>query len=71
LYVDYQGFLMRFIATIVCAFVLAMLPAANICRATDPPPFHIQAHRSAGIAMPENTLESVQWAWQRGVTPHR
>jgi glycerophosphoryl diester phosphodiesterase len=31
--------------------------------------FHIQAHRSAGIARPENTLESVRWAWELGVTP--
>jgi glycerophosphoryl diester phosphodiesterase len=31
--------------------------------------FHIQAHRGAGIAMPENTLESFQWAWNLGVTP--
>jgi glycerophosphoryl diester phosphodiesterase len=32
-------------------------------------PFHIQAHRGAGIARPENTLESFQWAWKIGVTP--
>jgi glycerophosphoryl diester phosphodiesterase len=31
--------------------------------------FHVQAHRGAGIAMPENTLESFQWAWNLGVTP--
>jgi glycerophosphoryl diester phosphodiesterase len=32
-------------------------------------PFHIQAHRGGGIAMPENTLESFRWSWQRQVTP--
>jgi len=31
--------------------------------------FHIQAHRGAGIARPENTLESFEWAWKVGVTP--
>src|SRR6185503_14532078 len=33
------------------------------------PLFHIQAHRGAGIAMPENTLDSFRWAWKLGVTP--
>jgi glycerophosphoryl diester phosphodiesterase len=31
--------------------------------------FHIQAHRGAGIDMPENTLESFQAMWNVGVTP--
>jgi glycerophosphoryl diester phosphodiesterase len=31
--------------------------------------FHIQAHRGAGIDMPENTLESFQAMWDVGVTP--
>lgn len=31
--------------------------------------FHIQAHRGAGIEMPENTLESFQAMWHVGVTP--
>lgn len=34
-----------------------------------PAPFHIQAHRGAGIALPENTLESFRWSWDRQVTP--
>jgi glycerophosphoryl diester phosphodiesterase len=44
---------------------------ATACRldAAEPAPFHIQAHRGAGIAMPENTLESFEWAWKLGVTP--
>jgi glycerophosphoryl diester phosphodiesterase len=33
------------------------------------PSFHIQAHRGAGIAMPENTLETFRWSWKRKVTP--
>ena len=37
--------------------------------AKEPPPFNIQAHRCAGIALPENTLESSQWGWEHGVTP--
>ena len=32
-------------------------------------PFHIQAHRGAGDAFPENTLESFEWSWKHGVTP--
>ena len=31
--------------------------------------FHIQAHRGAGDAFPENTLESFEWSWKHGVTP--
>jgi glycerophosphoryl diester phosphodiesterase len=31
--------------------------------------FHIQAHRGGGIALPENTLETFRWSWERGVTP--
>src|SRR5262245_11876153 len=44
--------------------VLAVVAAAK-----DPPSFHIQAHRGAGAALPENTLESFVWAWKLGVTP--
>jgi glycerophosphoryl diester phosphodiesterase len=40
----------------------------GIC-ASEPAKFHIQAHRGAGIAMPENTLESFHWSWRLGVTP--
>lgn len=32
-------------------------------------PFHIQAHRGAGIDRPENTLESFETSWRMGVTP--
>jgi glycerophosphoryl diester phosphodiesterase len=32
-------------------------------------PFHIQAHRGGGIALPENTLETFRWSWERQVTP--
>jgi glycerophosphoryl diester phosphodiesterase len=37
--------------------------------ADEQPPFHIQAHRGAGIARPENTLESFRATWQLQVTP--
>jgi glycerophosphoryl diester phosphodiesterase len=52
---------------LICCVVLC----ATACRldAAEPAPFHIQAHRGAGIAMPENTLESFEWAWKIGVTP--
>ncbi len=33
-------------------------------------PFNIQAHRGAGLARPENTLESFKWSWNHeGITP--
>lgn len=32
-------------------------------------PFHIQAHRGAGIEAPENTIEAFTSAWDIGVTP--
>jgi glycerophosphoryl diester phosphodiesterase len=49
--------------------VLAQHALAASLRADEAPAFHIQAHRGAGIAMPENTLESARWAWKIGVTP--
>ena len=52
----------------VWALVAAFGPACAAI-AKDPPPFHIQAHRGAGIALPENTLESFRWAWDHGITP--
>ena len=55
------------------AFVGAVvLPSLgqNACRADgEQLDFHIQAHRGAGIDMPENTLESFQAMWDVGVTP--
>ncbi len=58
---------------IVNSFALTCLLACGSL-ATDSPtgktaPFHIQAHRGAGDAFPENTLESFEWSWQHGVTP--
>jgi glycerophosphoryl diester phosphodiesterase len=32
-------------------------------------PIHIQAHRGGGIALPENTLETFRWSWDRQLTP--
>jgi glycerophosphoryl diester phosphodiesterase len=42
---------------------------ATVALAKETAPFHIQAHRGAGDAFPENTLESFEWSWQHGVTP--
>jgi glycerophosphoryl diester phosphodiesterase len=56
----------------VCAslvFSSLMVTIVNRTLAFDAPAFNIQAHRCAGIALPENTLESAEWAWQHGVTP--
>jgi glycerophosphoryl diester phosphodiesterase len=53
-----------FVANIV---LLAVVAAGATGK--EPAPFHIQAHRGAGAALPENTLESFTWAWKLGVTP--
>src|SRR5882757_741919 len=50
-------------------FVFALSLMTHTLWAAEPPAFNIQAHRCAGIALPENTLESAKWAWQHGVTP--
>jgi glycerophosphoryl diester phosphodiesterase len=52
----------------VWILIAGLLPI-GAATAKEAKPFHIQAHRGAGIAMPENTLESFQWAWEHGVTP--
>jgi glycerophosphoryl diester phosphodiesterase len=49
--------------------VFAWLLADGFSYAKETSAFHIQAHRGAGIARPENTLESFRWSWVRGVTP--
>jgi glycerophosphoryl diester phosphodiesterase len=46
----------------VCALTAAV-------QAKEPVAFHIQAHRGAGSAFPENTLESFESSWKLGVTP--
>lgn len=53
-----------------CWFLSAffMVMAASFVSAEEKP-FHIQAHRGAGIAMPENTLEAFEYTWSIGVTP--
>lgn len=51
------------------ACIVACALTAATLQAKEPAPFHIQAHRGAGNAFPENTLESFEWSWQHGVTP--
>jgi glycerophosphoryl diester phosphodiesterase len=58
----------RNVAIVVWALVAAPV-VRGIGSAKEPLPFNIQAHRCAGIALPENTLESAQWGWKHGVTP--
>lgn len=58
----------RFLISVALGIVVSLL-LSQTSLAVDVPPFHIQAHRGAGIAMPENTLESFEWAWDHGVTP--
>src|SRR6186997_2166157 len=52
----------------IACFVLGA-QLATVALAKETAPFHIQAHRGAGDAFPENTLESFEWSWQHGVTP--
>jgi glycerophosphoryl diester phosphodiesterase len=49
-------------------FMASLLATAKL-EASEPAPFHIQAHRGAGNALPENTLESFEWSWKHGLTP--
>jgi glycerophosphoryl diester phosphodiesterase len=56
----------RILTIAVWALVAAF---GSVAVAKEAVPFHIQAHRGAGIALPENTLESFEWAWEHGVTP--
>src|SRR3954469_337639 len=60
-----RGIFHRFVITCcaIGAFTATSAPAKEL------PPFHIQAHRGAGDAFPENTLESFEWSWKHGVTP--
>src|SRR3954469_5564244 len=51
------------------ACIVACAMATATTHAKEPAPFHIQAHRGAGDAFPENTLESFEWSWKHGVTP--
>jgi glycerophosphoryl diester phosphodiesterase len=57
------------VVVLIAAVVSPAFVGSHDLRADEPPAFHIQAHRGAGIAMPENTLESARWAWKIGVTP--
>ena len=54
------------VGSIVAAVTLHAPPASSAEPKLD---FHIQAHRGAGIDMPENTLESFAAMWDVGVTP--
>jgi glycerophosphoryl diester phosphodiesterase len=53
---------------LIANLLLLALPAANSL-AKEAASFHIQAHRGAGIAFPENTLETFEQGWKLGVTP--
>jgi len=53
--------------TIACFALYALAAAKSLAEETAP--FHIQAHRGAGEAFPENTLESFKWSWKQSVTP--
>lgn len=55
---------------IVGSLALAVMLHATSASSAEPKlNFHIQAHRGAGIDMPENTLESFGAMWDVGVTP--
>lgn len=60
---------MRSLTSVVLCSCLYILIANHSLVADEQAPFHIQAHRGAGIALPENTLESFEWAWAHNVTP--
>jgi len=57
--------------TLQICLSVALLPLAGCAAApAKKAPFVIQAHRGAGLARPENTLESFEWSWKsEGITP--
>jgi len=59
----------RLTGRVTAAWFIACALMAARSDAKEPAPFHIQAHRGAGNAFPENTLESFEWSWKHGVTP--
>src|ERR1041385_8088015 len=67
--VHLKNWLHRSIRQFMVAGIIACTLLATTSHAKEPIPFHIQAHRGAGEAFPENTLESFQWSWKHGVTP--
>src|SRR3954470_16032628 len=60
-----RGIIKQFI---LACFTLCALTATS-APAKEASAFHIQAHRGAGDAFPENTLQSFEWSWKHGVTP--
>jgi glycerophosphoryl diester phosphodiesterase len=67
--VQAENSLHRLIRQFITACIVVSTLAAAKSQAREPAPFHIQAHRGAGDALPENTLESFEWSWKHGVTP--
>jgi glycerophosphoryl diester phosphodiesterase len=57
------------IPTVWLLVVLSLGLRSSLFAADAATPFHIQAHRGAGIARPENTLETFVTSWEMGVTP--
>ena len=50
--------------------LILLLVAGCATVSSNEAPFNIQAHRGAGLARPENTLESFKWSWaSEGITP--
>ena len=53
-----------------CFFLAILLVAGCATVSSNEAPFNIQAHRGAGLARPENTMESFEWSWgSEGITP--
>lgn len=54
----------------ICSTLAILLVAGCATSPSGKEPFNIQAHRGAGMARPENTLESFEWSWSHeGITP--
>src|SRR5262245_16066758 len=68
-FVQVETSLRKLTRQFIKACIVACVLAAAGSHAKEPAPFHIQAHRGAGDALPENTLESFEWSWKHGVTP--
>ena len=59
----------KLVGSFIAVLIFVCVPTYESARAVAAEPFHIQAHRGAGIAAPENTLEAFTMSWDMGVTP--
>jgi len=60
---------MKTLKIFILLVVLFAVGCGSALSLNEDKPFHIQAHRGAGLAQPENTLECFTVSWNMDVTP--